>query len=120
MTAVKSKNTTAEMCVRKLLHSSGFRYRLHDKNLPGSPDIVFSSRQKVIFVNGCFWHGHDCKRGARMPKANAEYWAGKIERNRKRDIQNMNKLVEAGWGVLIVWECEIKSLDIAKLRAFLD
>jgi DNA mismatch endonuclease (patch repair protein) len=120
MQAVKSEDTSAEMKVRRLLHSAGFRYRLHDKNLPGSPDMVFASRRKVIFIHGCFWHGHECQRGARVPKTNTDYWLAKIDRNRQRDLRAAEQLTEAGWGVLIVWECEIKSLDLAKLSSFLQ
>lgn len=119
MQAVKSQNTSAEMKVRRLLHSAGFRYRLHVKGLPGSPDIVFKSRRKVILVHGCFWHGHNCARGARIPKSNTSYWLAKIGGNRSRDLANFELLREMGWGVLVVWECEIKSLDVARLRNFL-
>src|SRR5688572_15451443 len=85
MRAVRSKNTAPEMAVRKLIYSMGFRYRIHGKQ-PGSPDIVFGSKRKVIFVNGCFWHGHRCKRGKRLPKTNRAYWAAKIARNVRRDL----------------------------------
>ena len=119
MQAVKSQNTSAEMKVRRLLHSAGFRYRLHVKGLPGSPDIVFKSRRKVILVHGCFWHGHDCARGARIPKSNTSYWLAKIGRNRVRDIENSKRLMEAGWDVMVIWECEIRSLDITRLQDFL-
>jgi DNA mismatch endonuclease (patch repair protein) len=120
MQAVKSEDTLTEMKVRRLLHSAGFRYRLHDKNLPGSPDMVFASRRKVIFIHGCFWHGHQCQRGARVPKTNTSYWLTKIERNRQRDMQAVEQLTDAGWAVLTIWECETKSLDLSKLRSFLD
>lgn len=114
MRSVKSKNTTPEMQVRRLLHSLGYRYRLHKDNLPGRPDIVFTKKKKAIFVNGCFWHGHDCKRGKRIPKSNREYWIKKINRNRERDIYNVEMLLSKGWKVLILWECELKDKD--KLR----
>jgi DNA mismatch endonuclease (patch repair protein) len=106
MRAVKSKDTTPEMIVRRLLHGLGYRYRLHRKDLPGNPDLVFPGRRKVVLVNGCFWHGHDCARGARLPKANSNYWRAKIGRNVARDAHNLETLQHAGWQVLTVWECE--------------
>jgi DNA mismatch endonuclease (patch repair protein) len=108
MRAVKSKNTTLELRVRKLAHSLGYRFRLHRKNLAGTPDLVFASRRKVIFVHGCFWHGHDCARGARVPKENAQYWRNKILRNRERDRSAVAALAEQGWQSLVVWECETR------------
>lgn len=112
MRAVKSKNTTPELVVRRMLHSLGYRYRLHRNDLPGKPDLVFGSRKKLIFVHGCFWHGHDCKRGNRQPKTNAEYWRRKIGRNRERDSETQSALAAAGWNVLIIWECETKDADV--------
>ncbi|POR45555.1 very short patch repair endonuclease [Bosea psychrotolerans] len=106
MRAVRSKDTTPEMIVRRLVHGMGYRYRLHRKELPGNPDLVFPGRRKIVFVNGCFWHGHGCLRGARQPKANADYWRAKIGRNVKRDCGNLQALESAGWQVLTVWECE--------------
>lgn len=108
MSRVKSKDTTPEMVVRRLLHSMGYRYRLHAKGLPGKPDLVFAGRRKVIFVHGCYWHGHDCKRGARLPSTRQEYWLGKITRNKERDARNVSSLEQAGWDVLVAWECELK------------
>jgi DNA mismatch endonuclease (patch repair protein) len=108
MRAVKGKDTTPELAVRRLLHSRGYRYRLHRKDLPGRPDLVFAGRRKVIFVHGCFWHGHDCKRGARRPKENADYWAKKISRNQERDAKAQEALRSMGWDVLVLWECELK------------
>lgn len=121
MRAVKSRDTAPEMLVRRLVYSMGYRYRLHRKDLPGKPDLVFSSRRKVIFVHGCFWHGHTCTRGARVPKANRDYWLTKIAKNRKRDSQHQARLEETGWRVLIIWECEIKDRPAlaARLQAFL-
>lgn len=107
MRAVKARDTAPEMTVRRLVHSMGYRYRLHRKDLPGKPDLTFQSRRKVIFVHGCFWHGHDCKRGARIPKTNREYWETKIARNRERDSQNYKAFGLAGWEVLVVWECQL-------------
>lgn len=108
MRAVKSKNTTPEKLVRSLLHAMGLRFRLHRKDLPGTPDIVLPKWKTVLFVHGCFWHGHDCPRGARMPKTNAQYWSAKIERNRRRHEQVARQLKEQGWQVLVVWECQTK------------
>ena len=122
MRAVKGKDTGLEMSVRRLVHSIGYRYRLHRGNLPGKPDLVFSSRRKVIFVNGCFWHQHDCPRGSRTPKANHDYWIKKLERTKERDRTNLERLREEGWDALVVWECEAKSTDFiaAKIRDFLS
>ncbi|WP_342585806.1 very short patch repair endonuclease [Xaviernesmea rhizosphaerae] len=121
MSQVKSKDTTPEIVVRRLLHSMGYRYRLHGAQLPGKPDLVFSGRKKVLFVHGCFWHGHDCKRGARIPATRQEYWLAKVARNRERDVRNVSSLVQAGWSVMTVWECELKAgLALEeRLRSFL-
>lgn len=123
MRAVKSKDTAPEMIVRRLVHGLGYRYRLHRKELPGKPDLVFPGRQKVIFVNGCFWHGHDCKRGDRHPKENAVYWRAKVARNMERDRASVTALRDDGWDVLTVWECQTKAGDrevLARtLRTFL-
>lgn len=108
MRAVKSKNTKPEMIVRRLVHGMGYRYRLHGPELSGKPDLVFAGRRKVIFVHGCFWHGHDCHRGARQPKANVEYWKAKIARNIQRDARNVISLQTEGWQVMTIWECETK------------
>lgn len=116
MRAVKSKDTTPELAVRKMLSSRGYRYRLQAKTLPGAPDIVFPGRRAAIFVHGCFWHGHDCKRGARAPKANADYWQAKIARNVARDQRTAKELKALGWRSLVVWECEIKAQDTLAKR----
>jgi len=108
MRAVRSKDTRPELIVRRWLHSQGYRYRLHRKDLPGTPDIVFPARKKVIFVHGCFWHGHDCARGDRQPKTNSEYWSRKIERNVARDLEHREALAGLGWKVLTVWECHTR------------
>jgi DNA mismatch endonuclease, patch repair protein len=108
MRAVKSTDTKPEMKVRRLLHSLGYRYRLHRKDLPGAPDVVFPVRRKIIFIHGCFWHGHDCARGARVPATNRDYWLAKVGRNRARDERTHEALLQAGWEVLIVWECTLK------------
>lgn len=122
MRSVKSRDTGPEMLVRRMVHGMGYRYRLHRKDLPGNPDLVFPSRKKVIFVHGCFWHGHDCKRGARTPKSNRTYWETKISRNRDRDAQARKALQQDGWLVLIVWECEMRDQQFlrSRLRRFLD
>lgn len=124
MRAVKSKDTTPELVVRRLVHGLGYRYRLHRKGLPGKPDLVLPARRKAIFVNGCFWHGHDCARGARQPVENADYWKAKIGRNVERDLASVAALQAAGWQVMVVWECETKARDRdaleARLVAFID
>ena len=112
MRAVKSKDTSLELRVRHLLHKNGYRYRLHRTDLPGKPDIVFPSRKKAIFLNGCFWHGHDCRPKVR-PASNRDYWEPKIEGNKVRDAQNLTALVALGWRVLVLWECQTR--DDAKL-----
>jgi DNA mismatch endonuclease (patch repair protein) len=122
MRAVKSKNTSPEMIVRKLVHGMGYRFRLHRKDLPGSPDLVFPSRRLALFVHGCFWHGHNCARGARSQKTNAQYWAAKIERNRKRDAESLRALSDAGWRSYVIWECELRDQESlrTKLATLLD
>ena len=108
MRRVASTGTRPERAVRKLIWSLGGRYRLNRKDLPGKPDIVLAGRKLTIFVHGCFWHGHDCARGARVPKANRDYWVGKVERNRARDAKAREALEARGWTVEVVWECEMK------------
>ena len=122
MRAVKSRDTAPEMTVRRLVYSMGYRYRLHRKDLPGKPDLAFKSRRKVIFIHGCFWHGHDCKRGARVPKNNREYWETKITRNRERDRQHDEDLKREGWRVFVVWECQIREPEAVaeRIKSFLD
>jgi DNA mismatch endonuclease (patch repair protein) len=111
MRAVKSRDTAPERAVRKLLAGIARGYRLHRADLPGTPDIVYGRRKLAIFVHGCFWHGHDCARGARAPKTNAEYWRGKIARNRARDARVAEELRELGWRTLVVHECALKNPD---------
>ncbi len=122
MRRVKGRNTQPELRVRKVLTALGVRYRLHRKDLPGSPDIVLPSRKLVFLVHGCFWHGHDCSRGARVPKQNRDYWVGKVERNRARDTQNLEALAAMGWRVETLWECDLKDTDAlaAHLSALLS
>lgn len=111
MRRVKGKDTTPEKKVRSALHRLGYRFRLHRAGLPGKPDIVFPARKSAVFVHGCFWHGHDCARGARMPKANADYWRGKIARNRARDAKHLADFAALGWRARVVWECELKDME---------
>lgn len=108
MRRVKGKDTSPELKVRKALTRLGARYRLHREDLPGRPDIVFVGRKFALFVHGCFWHGHDCARGARVPKQNRDYWVGKVARNRARDEASRAALAEQGWRVETIWECELK------------
>ena len=108
MRRVKGRDTSPEMKVRKLLTRLGARYRLHRKDLPGKPDIVLPGRRLAIFVHGCFWHGHDCARGARVPKQNRDYWLGKVAHNVARDAASREALAAAGWRVETIWECHMK------------
>lgn len=121
MKAVRRKDTNPELVTRKVLHADGFRYRLHQKGLPGTPDIVFASRKKVIFVNGCFWHRHHGCRKATMPKTNVDFWNSKFEQNVFRDHAKNAQLRQAGYEVLTVWECETTNRENLrnKLRSFL-
>lgn len=107
MSRINSKNTKPEEIVRKFLFSHGFHYRKNDKRYPGHPDIVLPKYKTVIFVNGCFWHMHDCKEFV-LPKSNLDYWLPKLERNKQRDKENVEKLQSLGWNVIVVWECELK------------
>ena len=108
MSLVKSKDTKPEMIVRRIVYRLGFRYRLHETKLPGSPDLVFAGRQSVIFVHGCFWHQHEGCRRARRPETRAAYWAGKLDGNIERDGRNRNQLKGLGWRVLTIWECQLQ------------
>jgi DNA mismatch endonuclease (patch repair protein) len=116
MRRVKSRDTTPERLVRKLLTELGVRYRLHRADLPGKPDIVMAGRRLTILIHGCFWHGHDCARGARVPKQNTDYWLTKVGRNRTRDADTLAKLTALGWRVETVWECEMKDKPTLKQR----
>ena len=111
MSAIKSKNTKPEIAVRKLLHSMGYRFRLHRKDLPGSPDIVLPKYKTVIFVHGCFWHRHQNCKYASNPKTRREFWEKKFKENIERDKKTQNKLKSLGWKTKIVWECELKDID---------
>lgn len=118
MAQVHSTGTTPEIKVRKEVHRAGFRYRLYRADLPGKPDLVFPRFKLAVFVHGCFWHWHGCKR-SRMPEANRDYWTRKIQRNVERDKRNQDALLELGWDVAIIWECELKT-GIAALIADLQ
>lgn len=122
MRRIRSKNTSPEMTVRRMIRALGFiGYRLHRKDLPGKPDIAFVGRRKAVLVHGCFWHGHDCKEGLREPKSNLDYWRPKIQLNRQRDALHLAELARLGWSVYTVWECELRTpVDLAdRLRKFL-
>lgn len=106
MAAIRNKNTKPEIVVRKLVHAMGFRYRLHQAKLPGKPDLVFSSKRKVIFVHGCFWHLHDCRYGQVKPATREQFWSAKRQGNADRDRRNKEALQRDGWDVLEIWECE--------------
>jgi len=108
MRQVKSRDTKPELVVRSLAHKLGYRFRLHRRDLPGVPDLVFVSRRKVIFVHGCFWHGHHCARGDRQPKSNCDYWQKKIAKNKERDRLHRRQLRGLGWDVLVIWECQLR------------
>ena len=122
MRQVKGSGTTPERTLRRLLTGLGARYRLNRRDLPGSPDIVLPGRRLAIFAHGCFWHGHACARGARVPKTNRDYWLGKVARNRARDATVGAALAEAGWRVEVVWECEMKdeAALTGRLAALMD
>lgn len=121
MRAIRAKDTAPERLVRSLLHRLGYRFRLHAKELPSKPDIVFRPRRAAILVHGCFWHGHGCARGGRMPKTNRDYWERKIARNRERDAERLMALEARGYRVLTLWECGLKDAAALEesLRRFL-
>jgi DNA mismatch endonuclease, patch repair protein len=121
MALVKGKDTSPEKKVRSIVHRMGYRFRLHRKDLPGKPDIVLPRHKKVIFVHGCFWHGHEgCPRSHR-PTTNTEFWDSKLDHNMKRDRSNQKRLKEMGWNVLVVWECQLKNIErvIATIERFI-
>jgi len=122
MRAVRSKDTSPEMLVRRTAHALGYRYALHVGRLPGKPDLVFTSRRKIIFVHGCFWHNHNCARGSRMPATNPVYWQTKRERNARRDTANIRQLRKEGWSVMTIWECRTKNRAAlaTRIRRFLQ
>lgn len=123
MRRIKSRNTSPELTVRRLLRALGHTgYRLHRKDLPGKPDIAFVGRRKAIIIHGCFWHGHDCKEGVREPKSNIDYWRPKIARNRERDALHDAAMKELGWITLTLWGCELKDEEVLakRIRRFLS
>jgi len=121
MSRVRGKDTKPEMVVRRLVHSLGYRYRLHDRSLPGNPDLVFGKRRKVIFVHGCYWHRHEGCPLCRLPKSRLDFWQPKLEGNKQRDEENQARLRELGWDFRITWECELTNRDelTHRLRSFL-
>lgn len=122
MRAVRTKNSGPEMVVRRLIHALGYRYTLHAKKLPGSPDLVFPARRKVVFVHGCFWHGHARCSKARLPRSRTTYWGAKVETNKRRDRRNLDDLAALGWNVLVLWQCQLKDAEqlTATITEFLD
>ena len=121
MASVRTRNTGAEKAVRSMVHRLGYRYSLVRNDLPGKPDLAFVGRRKVIFVHGCFWHGHTCRYG-RLPKSRLAYWKPKAAANQARDRKQINKLRKAGWSVMIVWQCQLRQNDRleGRIRSFLD
>lgn len=118
MSRVRGADTKPEMLVRRLVHGMGYRYRLHRRDLPGTPDLVFASRRKVIFVHGCFWHRHPdpgCPL-ARLPKSRLDFWKPKLEGNKERDVRNQARLEELGWYVMVVWECQLRDVEAPRAR----
>jgi len=122
MALVRSKNTKPELVVRRLVHGLGYRYRLHGHGLPGTPDLVFSGRSKVIFVHGCFWHRHARCGLARLPKSRGEFWLPKLDGNAKRDARALRALRRLGWGAMTIWECQLRDAPrlVNRIRRFLD
>ena len=116
MSRIRKTDTTPELVVRRLAHALGYRFRLHRRDLPGTPDVVFPRLRKVILVHGCFWHQHDCPLGRKRPRSNRGYWIPKLERNVIRDDDNETRLRLMGWRTLVVWECEIVDVDALRER----
>lgn len=115
MQSVKGKNSKPEKIIRSLIFNLGFRYRLHDSTLPGKPDLVFKTAKKAIFVHGCYWHRHNCKKGKSIPAVNKDFWEKKFNANRKRDKETQQKLKKMGWITLVIWECQIKQANRDRL-----
>tara|TARA_B100000029_G_scaffold479565_1_gene526762 strand:+ start:1283 stop:1684 length:402 start_codon:yes stop_codon:yes gene_type:complete len=115
MSRIKGKNTKPEMVVRRLCHALGYRFRLHRKDLPGRPDLVFPRYEVAIFVHGCFWHSHDCKYGSVQPKTNQKFWKEKRQRTVERDRENIKEIAKLGWKYLVIWECQTK--DVGRLSS---
>lgn len=122
MRRIRSKDTKPELLVRRIAHGMGYRYRLHRRDLPGNPDLVFPKRGKIIFVHGCFWHRHGNCRYTRWPKSKLEFWRPKLEANHRRDAANQRALRKMGWKVMVIWECQLGDVELlaAKLRLFLE
>lgn len=122
MARIRKVDTKPEILVRQVAHGLGYRFRLHRRDLPGTPDLVFPGRHKVILVHGCFWHQHDCKLGRRRPSSHKEYWEPKLDRNIARDRVSRSALMRLGWGVMVIWECEIGDVPAlaGRVRAFLE
>lgn len=122
MSRVRGKDTKPELIIRRLLHGMGYRYRLHRKDLPGKPDLVFPSRRKVVWIHGCYWHRHDGCKLARLPKSRLEFWGPKLEANKVRDSINQQAIIAMGWNFLVVWECELRNKKSVafKIQDFLD
>lgn len=116
MALVRAKNTKPELVVRRLTHRLGYRYRLHRRDLPGTPDLVFASKRKVIFVHGCFWHRHVGCSLARIPKSRSEFWLAKLTANAQRDIEHQVALSALGWSILTIWECELRDIALVEAR----
>ena len=119
MSSIRGKNTKPELLIRRALHARGFRYRIHDKNLPGKPDLCFPKYKAVVFVHGCFWHSHDCSL-FKWPKSNAAFWRDKITANAKRDQKHCQALSNRGWRVLTVWECAVKGQKDQNISMVID
>ena len=119
MSRIKGRDTKPELMLRRGLHSRGLRYRLHDKSLPGSPDLIFPALQAVVFVNGCFWHGHGCPMFT-IPATRSEFWTAKIEGNKARDARALSRLAESGWRTLVLWECVLRGPSRKPVEAVLD
>lgn len=121
MRRIRSEDTAPEIALRGLIHGLGYRFRLHRRDLPGRPDLVFPARKKIIFVHGCFWHQHSSCREGRVPASRLEYWAPKLKRNQERDAENQSELREQGWTLLVIWECELRNQRTLskRLRKFL-
>lgn len=122
MRRIRSKDTNPELLIRRLIFKMGYRYRLHGKNLPGKPDLVFAGRKKIIFIHGCFWHQHKNCIDSHIPKTNQDYWAAKLHKNKVRDKKNQAEFKKLGWSFLIVWECKIKNVSrlSRRIKTFLE
>lgn len=116
MASIRKTDTRPELSVRRVAHSMGYRYRLHRRDLPGTPDLTFPKWRKVIQVHGCFWHQHNCRLGRRRPTTNLDYWSPKLERNKIRDRKNRAKLRRMGWDTLVIWECQVGNLEFVRTR----